>query len=224
MRPTDDQRRSLLLIIVVAALVLGALVLVSEFRSLFTDPDRLAAAIRGFGPWAPVAFVLLQAVQVVVAPIPGQVTGLVSGYLFGAVAGTVYSALGLAIGSAVALSLARRFGRPYVERAVDPATLERFDRAADRDGLLAFFLAFLVPGFPDDAICFVGGVTRIPLWELFAVAVVGRLPTVFLVNLVGARIADRAFVDAALLGTFLAALSIVVYVRREAVLDLVRRG
>ncbi|MEF8827066.1 MAG: hypothetical protein V5A34_11250 [Halapricum sp.] len=48
---------------------------------------------------APLAFVLLQAVQVVIAPIPGQVLALASGWLFGLVWGTVYSIIGATLGS-----------------------------------------------------------------------------------------------------------------------------
>jgi len=44
---------------------------------------------------------------------------------------------------------------------------------------------FLVPGLPDDVICFAGGLTDIPLWQLIVLAVVGRAPAFFLVNVVG---------------------------------------
>ncbi|MFB6106097.1 MAG: TVP38/TMEM64 family protein [Halobacteriaceae archaeon] len=215
--PVGRYRRHLLLFVATLAVLL-AVAWTGRALSVLADPAAFAAYVRSFGAWAPVAFVVLQATQVVVAPIPGQVTGFAAGYLFGAVAGTVYSMLGLAIGSAVAVVLARRFGRPFVERVVPAATIERFDDVVGRDGLLVFFVAFLVPGFPDDAVCFVAGLTRLPTWKLLVVAVVGRLPTVFLVALAGAEVASNRLVAAAAIAVALAAVAAVVYLRRDALL------
>ena len=52
---------------------------------------------------------------------------------------------------------------------------------------LGVFAVFVVPGLPDDVVCFVAGLTDLPLWQLVVIAAVGRLPTVFLMALVGAN-------------------------------------
>lgn len=130
-------------------------------------------------------FLLVQATQVVIAPIPGQALALVSGYLFGPIEGTVYSVVGATIGSFVAFSLSRRYGRPYVGRTVPDGTLERMDAFLDRHGLFGLFLAFLIPGLPDDAICFVGGLSELDVRSMVAVSAVGRIPGYFVINLAG---------------------------------------
>ena len=66
------------------------------------------------------AFMLLQVLQVIITPIPGEVTGLIGGYLYGPMLGTVYSTIGLTIGSWIAFILARAYGLPLVERVVPP--------------------------------------------------------------------------------------------------------
>lgn len=53
---------------------------------------------RGLRPFAPFIFVLLQASQIVLAPIPGQLIAFVGGYLFGVVQGTIYSLIGAVLG------------------------------------------------------------------------------------------------------------------------------
>jgi uncharacterized membrane protein YdjX (TVP38/TMEM64 family) len=164
---------------------------------ILTDPMALRSWLLEFGLLAPVAFIALQAIQVIVAPIPGQVLGVVSGYLFGAVLGTLYSILGATIGTWIALSLARRFGRPFVERVLNPSIVDRFDRLAGEQGLLAMFLVFLIPGIPDDVICFVAGVTELDVRKLLVVSIVGRLPVTVLANMAGASIAATRYVEAA---------------------------
>lgn len=192
--PLFSSRRSrtiTLAVLLVAVVVLAAgVIVVREYLPLLSDPAALRETIAGYGPAAPLVFVCLQALQVLIAPIPGQVLGLASGYLFGAAAGTVYSLLGATIGSAVAFTLARRLGRPFVEAVIHVEVLETFDELVDRDGTVAMFLIFLIPGLPDDAVCLLGGLTRISIPRLVALSIVGRLPGYLLLNLAGAGAAE----------------------------------
>jgi uncharacterized membrane protein YdjX (TVP38/TMEM64 family) len=68
----------------------------------FVDKDNIKDFLERTGPVAPLVFIGLQALQVLVAPIPMQVFGLAGGYIFGAFWGTVYSMIGLTIGSFLA--------------------------------------------------------------------------------------------------------------------------
>lgn len=189
---SSQRSRTIAIVVALAAIVvLGAgAVLVRQYLPLLADPAALREAIAAYGPLAPLAFVGLQALQVLVAPIPGQILGLASGYLFGAVAGTAYSLLGATIGSVVAFGLARRYGRPFVELVIHDDVMATFDDLVARDGTVAMFLVFLVPGLPDDAICLLGGLTRISIPKLVAISIVGRLPGYLLLNLAGAGVAD----------------------------------
>lgn len=151
--------------------------------------NRVATA----GPLAPVVFVVVQAVQVVVAPVPGQALGAVGGYLFGGLAGTVYSVTGVLLGSLVAFELARRFGRPFVERVVDPEALADFDGFVAAHGRLGLFLAFLLPTFPDDLLCLLAGVSELRRGELLALVLVGRTPTFALAAYAGRGVATGRY-------------------------------
>lgn len=197
-------------------LVLGV-VAVRVGPEWLTDPETIRTLFLGFGPLAAVAFVLVQAAQVVVAPLPGQLLGFVAGYLFGAVLGTGLSLLGATIGTYVAVGLARRYGRPAVERLVHPDTISQFDAAVERRGLLALFLIFLVPGLPDDAICLAAGLTRLDVRRVLAVSIVGRLPGYAVVALAGDRLAGGHGIDTIALLAVLAAVSLVVYRWRHAI-------
>ena len=46
--------------------------------------EQLREAILAQGIFAPLIFITLQVLQVVVAPIPGEASGILGGYLFGA--------------------------------------------------------------------------------------------------------------------------------------------
>ena len=89
----------------------------------------------------------LNVAQVLLAPIPGQFVGLLNGYLYGPWLGTFYSMIGLLLGTALAMGLGRWFGRPLVERLVNPAQLARWDQIAVRQGP-PFFLFSCSPRSP----------------------------------------------------------------------------
>ena len=162
-----------------------------------------------FGPWAPLAAILLHVTQVLLAPIPGQIIDAANGYLFGTAWGTVYSLVGVIAGSSLAMALARRFGRPWAERLIKKETLERLDSYSQQRGALFFFLVFLFPFLPDDVACFLAGLTPLPLPELVVLAAIGRVPGILVANFLGANAATLtqtqvAFFIAALAASALA--------------------
>lgn len=214
-----SRRRFLRHVVVAGLLVVAAAVLLRRHLALLTDATALREFIRGFGVWAPLAFVLVQALQVVVAPIPGQVLAVVAGYLFGAWWGTLYNVVGVTLGSTLAFWLSRRFGRAYVESIVHEDALARFDAVDDDRVRVTLLVFFLIPGLPDDVLCFAGGLTRVPLWQLVVIAVVGRTPAFFLVNVVGDFLGTGRVAAAVALAALLAAASVLGYRYRDRVLD-----
>jgi uncharacterized membrane protein YdjX (TVP38/TMEM64 family) len=136
--------------------------------------------VERFGLAGPLAIVVLQSFQVILAPVPGHFVGLASGYLFGPWLGTLYSMCGLLLGTFASVWLVRRYGRPLVERLVGRATVARLDRFAANLGLPALFLAFLLPWLPDDTIALVAGLTHLPLPGIMLAAFLGRLPGVLI--------------------------------------------
>lgn len=79
------------------------------YLEVFKSTQALQDYVEGFGVWAPLAFILLQLIQVIVAPIPGNVTTLAGGALFGFLPAFLYSTLG---------GLPRLPGRPLASAAI----------------------------------------------------------------------------------------------------------
>lgn len=159
----------------------------AAIEQFFSDPTRIRSSFQHLGAWGPVVSVLLSAAQVLVAPIPGQAVGLANGYLYGPYLGLALSMIGMGIGSALAMGLSRWLGRPIVEHFVDAATLDRLDRLTAHRGASFFFLIFLVPFLPDDAACFVVGLSSLPIGRMLVLALLGRAPGTFVACFLGAH-------------------------------------
>jgi len=152
--------------------------------ALLSDPTRLRDWVAAFGPLAPLAFVVLQMGQILIAPLPGSFINLLGGYLFGPWWGTVYGLLGTLGGATVAATLTRLYGRPLLEKLLPEEPLRRWERFAHVNSTL-LWLAILIPP-TGDIPYFVAGLTPLPLPKLLLAALVSRGPTIFLASLVGA--------------------------------------
>jgi uncharacterized membrane protein YdjX (TVP38/TMEM64 family) len=185
---------------------------------LVSEPERLKEWISRFGPLAPLVAIGLQALQVVVAPIPGEVINLADGYLFGVVLGTLYSMIGAGLGTIIAIGLARRFGRPWVVRIVPRAQLEKLDKAVQRAGPFALFLLFLAPFLPD-TLCFLAGLTSISLPTLYLVTIVPRFPKVLAATLVGANAHQMTPLQWVIIGSLAVVVAVPLVLFRERIQD-----
>jgi len=218
-----DRWRTLLLVGVVVAAFVGLYLGVRRYAPFVFNAKALRAWIAGFGIFAPVVFIFLQATQVVVAPIPGQVVALVAGYLFGPVYGTIYSLTGVLIGSAVAFSLAKRYGRSFVEGVIADDVISRFDAFVERVGAPGLFAFVIIPGLPDDAICFLSGLTTWRLRTFLGVIAIGRLPAYVITVYAGGEFASGRFIEGIALVGLIITVSAVGYYKQDAVRDLVTR-
>jgi uncharacterized membrane protein YdjX (TVP38/TMEM64 family) len=160
---------------------------------LLTSKNRLLQFIKENRTHAATIFIGLQIVQVVAAPIPGEVTGFVGGMFFGPVWGVVYSTIGLTIGSWIAFMLARLLGRPLVERFVSATTIQRYDYVMQHKGLLLAFLMFLIPGFPKDILCYVLGLGHMRQRDFLIVSASGRLLGTVLLTVGGTLFRDEHY-------------------------------
>lgn len=153
----------------------------------------MRAFVESFGPFGFVGFILLQVVQVVAAPIPGEVTGLLGGFLYGPVLGVVLSTIGLTGGSYLAFALARTFGRPFVDRFVDKRILKRFDYLLHHRGAFLVFLLFLIPGLPKDYLCYILGLGHLSTTEFLVIGGTGRLFGTILLTIGGSFIRHHQY-------------------------------
>lgn len=174
----------LLVIVAIIGYIIWDVVTAGPLTRFFTDRERLTSIIQGLGPLGPLIYMLLQAVQGIVAPIPSNVVGIIGGFLF-SWWGILWTSIGATIGATVVFWLSRRFGRKLVEKLVKKEALDKFDFIIGKRASFVIFLIFIIPGLPDDIVCYVAGLTDVPLKKLIAIFLIGRLPAVVSNNYIG---------------------------------------
>jgi uncharacterized membrane protein YdjX (TVP38/TMEM64 family) len=170
--------------------IAGLLVWGRPVYDVISDQEHIRSWVEGFGSLGPAVLIVLEMAQSVLAPIPGQAMDAASGYLFGPWLGTLYAMLGIGLGSLLSFSLAKRFGRPWLVRVINPQTMARLDDLARHGGALFFFLVWLFPFAPDDLACLAAGLTPMPLRQFLLLMVLGRLPGIVIATWIGANAAQ----------------------------------
>ena len=188
-------------LLLLAVFFVGSCVLLymTGWVRLFFDRAQLARFLESLGMWSFAGFILLQILQVIAAPIPGEVSGFLGGYLYGPFLGILLNTIGLTIGSVIAFLLSRTFGRPAVDRLVDPKTMERFDFLLHHKGAFLVFLLFLLPGFPKDYLCYILGLGHLSLFEFIVIGASGRLLGTIMLTFGGSFLRQEKYMELSLL-------------------------
>ena len=190
--------------------------LIVRLFSFLSDREKTSAYIEGFGPAAPLVFILVQVLQVLLAPIPGEATGFVGGYLFGVTKGFLFSSIALSIGSIINFGVGRFLGRRYVRKVIPSKYLARFDTVARREGALIVFMLFVFPGFPKDYLCLFLGLSSLPFKIFFLMATIGRMPGTFILSLQGVMLFEQNYLILALATTICSGIVLLGYRYRES--------
>ena len=193
-----------------------------NLHDLFVNKEKIINFINSFGPFSALIFILIQILQVLIAPIPGEITGIIGGYLYGPVLGLFYSTIGLTLGSWAAFSLSRFFGLPFVERAVKPEFLKKYDYIMSHKGVWISFALFLIPGFPKDYLCYILGLSHLQLWTFLAISTVGRFFGTALLSFSGGLARADQVMPLILLLVFAGGVFIVVFFFRKKWLSMLK--
>ncbi|MDO9565402.1 MAG: VTT domain-containing protein [Candidatus Desulfaltia sp.] len=166
---------------------------VMQCYNFFIDREKVKTFITSFGMAAPVVFMIIQTLQVLFAPVPGEATGFIGGYLFGATKGFLYSSLALAVGSLINFAIGRFLGKHYIRKLIPSVYLNKFDTIFKHQGIFVSFILFVFPGFPKDYFCFFLGLSSIPAKVFIIIACIGRMPGTFILSLQGASIYEQNY-------------------------------
>ncbi len=155
-------------------------------RAFLQDEERLEAWIQELGWVGPLVLIGLNALQIVVAPIPAYGIYAAAGFLYGWLWGGIYGAIGMLLGVALAMGLARYLGRPVVERLVGPERLSRWESVLGERRLWIWALLLLAP--IGDLPYFLAGLARVNLPKMLLLTLVIRVPTVFVLTAAGDQV------------------------------------
>ena len=182
---------------------------------------RLRDFVEGFGPAAPLIFILGYAIATA-AFLPGTPLTLLGGLAFGPVFGTIYVVVGATTGLTLAFLVARYAARGLIASWVEENDrLRKLDGEVERQGWRILVVTRLVPLFPFNLQNYAYGLTRIGLGTYVLVSAVCIIPGVVAYTFAGGSVTSgdltRTFVFLGIAAIFFVLLSLIPgWLRRRA--------
>ncbi|MDY2928195.1 TVP38/TMEM64 family protein, partial [Anaerococcus sp.] len=151
---------------------------------LFNSLDSFRAYILSKGKLAPLFFMLIQVVQIVLPVIPGGLTTVFGVIIFGAFWGFIYNYISICIGSILVFFISRNFGKSIVIRIFGKDTFEKYHHKINDKSYEKFFaLAILFPVAPDDFLCYLSGLTDMSFKKFASIIFLFKGPSIFLYSM-----------------------------------------
>ena len=150
--------------------------------------ESLRAYLATWGALAPLAYLLLVIVEVLVAPLPGTLLYAPGGAIFGGVVGGSLSLAGNVIGASLACLIARFWAEP-ITQWLDSGRLAIMRETLAARGLWLILLLRANPLTSSDLVSYAAGLVRVPVWKVAVGTLVGMAPLCY----AQAFLADRLF-------------------------------
>ena len=212
-----------IVIIAIIGYIIWDIIAGGPLTKLFNDRDKLIHIVEEMGPFGPAIYMLLQALQGILAPIPSNIVGIIGGFLFGWW-GVLWTTIGATVGATVVFWLSRRFGRRLVEKLVKKEALDKFDFVIGKRASIILFLIFIIPGLPDDIVCYIAGLTDIPLKKLIVIFALGRLPAVVSNNYIGMGLSGQGNITVVIIITVISVVVFaILYMQQNKIINLLGR-
>ncbi len=189
----------------VKALIILALVLFTAISlymgrymlKFISEPDEFRDWIDSFGALAPLAYIFVTMLQIIVPMIPGEPVEMIAGYAFGSLEGTLLCLFAESLAAVIITLLVRKYGRKIVEVFF---TKEKIDSMhflhSTKHKIITFATIYIMPGTPKDLLCYYAGLTDIDLRILLPIVTLGRFPGIITSTLAGDHFGDQKYLSA----------------------------
>lgn len=224
---TDRNRTRIAVQAVLMALFLAAVGFLTikygpAITQLFSRPEQTRQYLLSYGLAAPLVYILIHAIQVILAFIPGEVIQLAGGYVFGTVLGSLYSVVGVALGTLVTFLIVKAVGFSLVKALVPGKSLDRFEFLINKpQSEVMVFILFLIPGIPKDILTYVAGLTPIKTMKFLLISMLARFPGLLGSAYIGANLQKKHYWSVLIVSTAALILFVLGVVFRDRIISLV---
>lgn len=144
-------------------------------KGIFTNDQYMKDFLKTKHAFAPFFFIFIQIVQVIFPIIPGGATCIMGVLLFGPTMGFLYNYIGLTIGSMLAFFLSKKYGYSIIHLFFQEKSIRKYTQLLQKKNFQRFFVwAIILPGAPDDLLCYLIGLTPIQTERFCKIILLGK--------------------------------------------------
>lgn len=179
-------RSNLIWFIVIGLPLIAAIIGYLIPNPLFPSKLQMNEFLSSYGIWAPIIFMAIATIPIVITPLNHAVFALMAGALFGFWNGLLINWLTKTIGTAINFYLGRWLGKTVVSKFISQKDFNRYDRLINaKNSLFILFLVYLVPVLSNDNLSYVIGLSTIKAKKFIAVVTFSHLGSMFIYTYIG---------------------------------------
>lgn len=169
----------------VSLLITSALSVYWYKSGILTDEIKMRHMLDSTGIFAPIFFIIVQAVQVIIPILPGAVGCAFGVAFFGAVKGFVYNYIGICIGSICAFLIARAYEQNFVKSITSKRFFQKYGRYLTEKNRFEKLFALLIflPVAPDDFLCYLAGISSMSFRKFTLIILLGKPAAIWLYSM-----------------------------------------
>ncbi|MHA1723444.1 MAG: TVP38/TMEM64 family protein [Promethearchaeota archaeon] len=133
-------------------------------------------------------FLLIMALQGVIAPIPSEVVLIATGMIYGFVVGGIMGTIGSVAAGIFCFFLSRKGGRPLAEKFVGTNALLLIDELIHKYGSGIIFVGRFLPFIPFDPVSYASGLVDMDSKKYSLATFLGSIPRAFFYAYLGASL------------------------------------
>ena len=176
------------------------------------NPEYIRKYLSGFGSYGFLVYILIQAIQVIIVIIPGDIVVICAGFIYGIPLGFVLSYVGLMLGSLIVFYISRFFGYEMISRMIAPDKIKKISKLLNSSkGAVGLFILCCIPFIQKDIMMYVAGLTPVKASRIFLAYGLSRIPTTLIWVSVGANAYEKNMLGMGITIAVLILLLIVVY-------------
>ena len=189
-------------LIILVVLLVVVIFLLPQINILFTDVERI---IENSGNFAPIVYIALMILAILISPIPSSPLTVLGGIFFGSFLGMIYSLIGGTIGAVLAFLIARFFLRGFVSKKLERNGIyQKLKDKEEKNIAIIIFVTRLMPHVSFDVVSYAAGLTNLNLFTFAFVTFIGMIPIVFLLSFFGFLIQPYLSIILIIVGIFFA--------------------
>lgn len=152
--------------------------------NIFTSVTSLQNFLQGYGVWAPLIFMLVQLIQIIIPVIPGGISTAFGVVMFGPFWGFIYNYISISLGSIIVFLISRFFGKGIVISIFGQESFDKYGKWLNHEKYNKFFAwAILLPVAPDDFLCYFSGLTDMKFKTFVKIILFCKPPSIFIYSM-----------------------------------------
>lgn len=188
--------------------------------NIISDPEKFKIFLNSYGKINILVFIFFQALQVIIAAIPGELIQIAGGYIYGIYWGTLYSLIGIFIGSVVTFFISRIFGFSIIKSLFPKNQIDKFRFLINnRNAEIALFVLFLIPGIPKDVLVYISGLTPIKPIKFFLISMTARFPAILASSYIGTSLQQKNYSEVVAISALAVMLFVLGILTRDKIIN-----